>query len=83
MEYEFVELKQKHIEAWSKELPKAEETPMPVYNGAVVRAALKAGWFKDCKVKPEEVGEMSPAVVRKLAEKIVKEYADLMKVSPE
>jgi hypothetical protein len=83
MNYTFVELKQKHIEAWSKELPNASETTVPVYNGAVVRAAFKTGWFADCKVKAEEVGDMSPADVRTLAEKIMSEYARLMKVSPE
>lgn len=83
MEYEFVELKQRHIEAWSRELPKADETPVPVYNGALVRAAIKAGWFLNCKEKPEDVNDWPPVKVRNVAVAIMREYARVMDISPE
>lgn len=82
MTVEFIELKQRHIEAWVKELPEAKDTKVPVYNGAVVRAAAKAGWFVE-KMKPEEIDEMSPAKVKDYAFAIMQEYARVMDVSPE
>jgi hypothetical protein len=79
---EFIELKQRHIEAFSKDIPKAGDTPIPVYNGAVLRAAIKAGWFVE-KMKPEEVDDMPPAKVGELALAVIREYAKVMEISPE
>ena len=83
MEYKFVELKQKHIEAFSKDLPPAEKTTMAVYNGALVRASIKAGWFDGWNVKPEFVDDMKPSEVKKLADLILKEHNRVMEISPE
>jgi hypothetical protein len=83
MDYKFVELKQRHIEAFHKDMPSADKVTMPVYNGAVVRNAIRAGWFDGWEVKPEFVDDMKPSEVRKLAELVVKEYARIMEVSPE
>jgi len=80
MEIKFVELKQRHIEAFTIELPDAEKTKIAVYYGAIVRAAVKAGWLVEPKI--DSVDEMVPGEVRKLAEAILHEYTSVMDISP-
>lgn len=77
----FIELKQKHVEAFSKELPDTKTTTVVVYSGAVVRAAAKAGWFAT-PIDPDSVDDMKPSEVKTLAEAVIKAYAESMGVSP-
>jgi hypothetical protein len=79
MEIKFIELKQRHVEAWTKELPDTKTTSVIVYNGAMVRAAFKAGWFTEMH-DPLEVDDMPPGEVSKLASEIAAEFSRVMEV---
>ena len=84
MDYKFVELKQRHIEAFANEMPvKIEDIKIPVYNRMTVCAALKAGWFADWAVNPDAIMDMSPREVGKIARLVMQEYTNSMEVSPE
>ena len=79
---EIKELTQKHVEDFSREIPKdMEELKIPQYRGVIVRAAIKAGWFVDA-LTVEQVDTMKPKDVRLLFEQVTKVYADAMEVSP-
>jgi hypothetical protein len=80
MDVKFIELKQRHVEAFAIELPDADKTRLVVYHGAVVRSAVKAGWILEPKI--ENVDDLNPGDVRKLAEAIIKEYARVMDIPP-
>jgi hypothetical protein len=82
MKYAIIALKQRHIEDWSASLPPASETKVPVFHGAVVRCAAKAGWF-DPPMKETEVGDMLPGEVKALAEMCMAEYTRVLDISPE
>lgn len=78
----FVELTQKHIEDWTNALPDADKTKALVYQGDMVRAAAKAGWFKE-PINPDDVSGMKPARVKELAMAIGKAFNEAMEISPE
>lgn len=80
MEVKFVELKQKHVEAFEADLPEAKTCKGSQYNGLVVKAAVKAGWLIEPKV--DDVGEMAPGTVMFLAQEIVQEYARVIALPP-
>lgn len=80
MEIKFIELKQRHVEAFASELPDVTKVTAPVYFGGVVRAAVKAGWLEVPKI--ESVEEMKPGEVRKLAEAIMQEYSRVEEINP-
>lgn len=80
MEIKFVELKQRHIEAFHAELPDISKVTGPAYNSAVVRSALKAGWLVEPVI--EDVGEMDPGDCLELARAIVQEEMRVMRISP-
>jgi hypothetical protein len=81
MEIKIAELKQRHVEAFVKEMPTGKEAvdiPIVLYMGMVVRAACKAGWFIEPQFKIEEVDEMNPAEVRELGNSAMKIYSEAM-----
>ena len=85
MEIKLIDLKQRHLEAFVKEMPTGQDvgqTPVAVYMGLVVRAACKAGWFIEPVFKAEDVDEMNPADVRDLSAAAMKVYSEAMGVPP-
>jgi hypothetical protein len=85
MEIKLIDLKQRHLEAFVKEMPTGDDAgkmPVIVYMGQVVRAACKAGWYLEPAFKVEDVDEMSPADVRDLSASAMKIYSEAMGVSP-
>jgi hypothetical protein len=80
MEIKFVELKQRHIEAFHVDLPDITKVSGPSYSSAVIRSALKAGWLIEPKI--EDVGEMDPGDCLELARAIVQEEMRVMRISP-
>jgi hypothetical protein len=85
MEIKFIDLKQRHLEAFVKEMPIGQDTnntPVVVYMGLVVRAACKAGWYLEPVFKAEEVDEMSPEDVRNLSAAAMNKYAAAMGIPP-
>jgi hypothetical protein len=83
MEIKIIELKQRHVEAFVKEMPKdAGNIPFALYQGEAVRSACKAGWFIEPVFKPEEVDEMKPADVREIFAAAMKVYSEAMGVPP-
>jgi hypothetical protein len=85
MEIKLIDLKQRHLEAFVKEMPTGQDvgqTPVAVYMGLVVRAACKAGWFLEPVFKVEDVDEMNPADVRDLSAAAMKVYSEAMGVPP-
>lgn len=69
------DLRQRHLEAWEAEYFRLMEGKRGrnTDNGAVIRAAVKAGWLDG---DPGNVGEMNPKDVVILAEKINGAYSD-------
>ena len=85
MEIKLIDLKQRHLEAFVKEMPTGQDvgqTPVAVYMGMVVRAACKAGWYLEPVFKPEDVDEMNPADVRDLSAAAMKVYSEAMGAPP-
>lgn len=80
MEIKFIELKQRHVEAFDKERPEFDINRPTIYFGGVVRAAVKAGWLELPKI--ENVEEMKPGEARKLAEAILQEYSRVEEIDP-
>jgi hypothetical protein len=80
MEVKFVELKQRHVEAFTAETPDPEKTKAIQYFGDVVRAAVKAGWLESPKI--DNVDEMAPKEVKNLALAVLAEFARVMGISP-
>jgi hypothetical protein len=83
MDIKIIELKQRHVEAFVKAMPKdAGNIPLALYQGEAVRSACKAGWFIEPVFKVEEVDDMNPADVRALFEAAMKGYSEAMGISP-
>jgi hypothetical protein len=85
MEIKLAELKQRHIEAFTLEAPRGEgakDMPVALYQGNVVRAAVKAGWFIIPALAPEGVGELDHSEVVELFEAAMKRYSEVMGVPP-
>lgn len=85
MEIKFIDLKQRHLEAFIKEMPigdNVKETPIILYTGIVVRAACKAGWYLEPIFKVEDVDEMLPAQARELFNATMKVYSEAMGIPP-
>lgn len=85
MEIKLIDLKQRHIEAFIKEMPAGDEiksTRVVLYTGIVVRAACNAGWYLEPVFKVEDVDDMNPADVRDLFNAAMKVYSEAMGVSP-
>lgn len=45
MDFEFIDIRQKHLEAWNKAYNKLPKWGRAGDIGAIVRAAIQAGWF--------------------------------------
>ena len=79
---EFIELKQRHVEEFLTTMQDVDKSvPLQVYNAKALRAAADAGWFIEPKVK--DIGEMSPALVRWLADRVSEVYSDAVNIDPE
>ncbi len=78
--FELVELLQRHVEAFFKELralhPNQEKVSLPEDCGDIVRAAVKAG------IVDVNVEEARPAVVRWLARELNTHINDSLEVPP-
>jgi hypothetical protein len=83
MKIEFVELKERHILAFSSAMPKdAGELRVPVYQNAIVKAAITAGWLVSPVLKPEDVDEMKHKEVVELFRAVTELYAKENEISP-
>ncbi len=78
-EYKFVELKQRHVEALEEALPEIREKKPIASNGLMVRTAFRSGWFEQ-QLTDEEVSDLPPGVVLKLANRISKEFARVLEI---
>jgi len=78
----FIDIRQKHVEAFSSDLPEYAATKPAIYTGAVVRAAAKAGWF-DPPIEESAVGDMEPSEVNCIYMAVMAEYARVETVPPE
>ena len=84
MDYQFTELKQKHIDAFCLALPK--DIPvnivfydLPRYASAVARAAVTAKWLD----LPDDIGECKPGKVMAIARQAIKAYNESLVIPPE
>ena len=76
----FDDLRQRHLEAFEEEYLNAESKKgRNTDNGAIVRAAQKAGWV-DGDIG--DVGDMIPRDVIKLARQINQRYTELTTLDP-
>lgn len=85
MEIKIVDLKQRHIEAFFKEMPVGElmkDMPFVLYWGAYVRAACKAGWYLEPVFQPDDVAEMEPGKVRELFTAATEKFTAAMEIPP-
>lgn len=75
------DLRQRHLEAWEDAYFRLSDGKkgMNSDNGAVVRAAVEAGWLDG---DPGDVGEMKPAGVIALAKKINNAYTEATTLDP-
>ena len=71
--FEFIDLDditQGHLEKWQRHYLGENPQGTAVNNGALVRATIKAGWFKECPWKADDVakqpmkGNLVPLVAR-------------------
>lgn len=79
-----IELKQKHIDLFCAKLPR--DIPvnivfydLPRYAGAIVRAAVSAGWME----MDGDIGDLKPGKVMKVAKEVIEAYNDSLEISPE
>ena len=81
---EFNVINQRMLEKFSDALPKAEDTPLVRYRGDLVRAAAANGWLagKDAGLKAEEVDEMDPREVVRIANAVMAKIAELTVIDP-
>ena len=73
MEIKIVDLKQRHVDAYLREIPSgdnARNMPIGLYRSMSVRAASKAGWFELPALKPEDVDDLKPWQVIELSNSI-------------
>ena len=85
MEIKLIDLKQRHLEAFVREMPVGQDvgsTPLVIYWGIVVRAACKAGWYITPVIKVEEVDDMNPNDVKDLFSETMRKYSEVMEISP-
>ena len=83
LQWEVVDLKQRHIEKFSELHKEFEEgLPMPKYRGQVVRAAIDSGWIVFPVVTAADVAELTAAAVRWLSERITDIYVEANEIDP-
>jgi hypothetical protein len=77
------DLRQRHLEAWEREFNRirGDDKGVSTYHGAVVRAALAAGWFGE-DGDPDTVDDMTPREVRKLSADVDSLYAEVTTLDP-
>ena len=78
----FVDLRQRHIEAFAVYIRPFIELPLPKYRGEVVRGAISAGWFDSPEYKVEDVGDFKVPLVRWLSEICGEAYTDATEIDP-
>ena len=88
--FEFIdieEMTQGKLEKWQRVFNADFTSGQAVYNGAVVRASIKAGWFAECPWKVGDVskqpikGNLVP-VVAKSVDEFYGEIQELMSPDP-
>ena len=77
-----VDLRQRHVEAFSVAIQPAGDFPATKYRGEVIRAAVKAGWFEATGINPADIPEMHPAAVRVLSERLSEVFVAVNDVDP-
>ena len=84
MDFQFIELKQKHVDAFCLALPK--DIPVNIvfydltrYASAVARAAISAKWLDF----PDDIAECNPGTVMSIAKQATKAYYASLVISPE
>lgn len=83
MEIKFIDLKERHILAFSEAMPiDAAKLKIPVYQNAVVKAAITAGWIIEPILKIEEIDEMKHKEVVHIFDAVIALYAKESEVSP-
>jgi hypothetical protein len=82
MKITFVELTQEQVENFDANRPVSGTVNAANGNGAILRAAIKAGWFVEPELKEEEVKAMKPGKVNSLAKAVIEEYARVMTFDP-
>ena len=77
------DLRQRHLEAWEKSFNelRGDDKGASRYYGAVVRAAINAGWFRD-PVPVDDVDEMTPRQVRAYARAVDTAYTEATTLDP-
>jgi hypothetical protein len=77
------DLRQRHLESWEREFNKlrGDDKGVSTFHGAVVRAALAAGWFGD-DGDPGAVDDMTPREVRKLSGEVNARYEEVTTLDP-
>lgn len=78
--YEIVDLKQRHVEAFTENLGDIKDVKIMAYRRLVIEAAIKAGWF----VTPPDgdMQEESPGFVGWLGDAIAKHFAEVIEIPP-
>jgi hypothetical protein len=83
MEVKFVDLTQNHVEEFQADIPDVSKVSASAYMGAIVRAAVKAGWLIEPKIGGvDKVGGMKPGEVKQLANAIMVEFGRVMELPP-
>ena len=82
MNIKFVELTQEQVENFDAYRPISGTANAANGNGAIVRAAIKAGWFVEPKMTEDEVKAMKPGKVNSMAKAVTEEYARVMTFDP-
>jgi hypothetical protein len=77
------DLRQRHLEKWEREFNRfrGDDKGVSTYHGAVVRAALAAGWFGD-DGSADDVDDMTPRQVRQLSAEVDALYAEVTTLDP-
>ena len=81
---EFNPITQRQLEKFSEALPKAEDVSLIKYRGDLVRAAASAGWLANshAELKAEQVDDMDPREVIKIADAVMKKVSELTAIDP-
>lgn len=82
LQWEVVELKQRHIEKFAELHKEFGDLPMPKYRGQVVRAAIESGWFSFPVITVADVAELKPSAVRFISERITEIYIEANEIDP-
>ncbi len=82
---EIKDLRQRDLEAFGAVIAREDLGSASQCNGANVRAAIQAGWFKDLTpaISVDQVADQSPAVIRLLGSFVEAVYREVTQIPPE